>query len=166
MVRLNLQLFKGGVKSGSGSETVDQREAHFASENSRVEDMMQSRGFATVTMENGQILEHYTVDQLWDIFKESKSIGEIPQDDSWVLHYSDGHYETYHEGDGFGRGDALRRGLVGIGWNNASTLGIAGRGFQFVNYRERYGEKWSYGEDDWRIDESTDHPVYRQSDRP
>ena len=112
-------------------------------------------------MANGEILEHYTMDQLWDILYEAKRNGAVPEDDSFVLHYSDGHYEVYVGGDEFPKGAAVRRGLDGIGWGNASTLGIAGKGFRFVNYRQIYGEEWSYGEDDWRIEESTEHPVYR-----
>ena len=68
----------GGGKGGSGGISRDLQK-HFDKENARIEQFMSSRAksSSSIEMENGQILERYTMSQMVDIMKDVKANGAV-----------------------------------------------------------------------------------------
>ena len=155
---------KGSRGGRAGSKSTTRAispflQRHFDKENARVDAFMSgrvdSRG-ASITMDNGQILERYSLREMTDILKEQKDNGSVFEDDAFAILYRDGDVKAYVGGDDLSK--AKTTGIKGIIYENGSTTGYAGTGVKIENLNEteafakltRYGT--SKTEDDWRMD--------------
>ena len=119
---------------------------------------LEAKGVGHVDLQNGQILEMYSMKDARQLLKDMKDYGVVPESETLTLHYSDGHYEVFGEGDEFPAGWALQRGLDGVAWENGWVVSHSGKGFHFVadsQYIEYDGHPI------WRVEESAEHPRYR-----
>lgn len=107
-------------------------------------------------MDNGQILERYTMKEMLDVLKETKDNGNVWNDDSFAILYKDGNMSFYSGGDDISK--AKTTGIQGIIYENGSTIAYSGTGVKIENLNQteagakltRYGT--SKQEDDWRMD--------------
>lgn len=128
--------------------------AHFAKENKKVEDFMsgQVRRIKSITMENGQMLERYSMKDMLFTAKDFKDNDEMPSDNQISIYYNDGTIKSWIEGDDLK--DMKLRDIYGIIWDNESTQAYAGNGIKIENYKELYPKDYPDDrgyEDDWRI---------------
>ena len=138
---------------GSVGNTIS-LEQHFAKENARIDEFMSGRSSGSIEMENGQIIEHYTMDYMKKmILKEFKDMGEMPADNAVSIRYNDGSIEAFTEGDD--TSNMKLSNISGIIFDNDMTTAYAGRGIKVMNYKELYPNEYpdekGY-EDDWRLD--------------
>lgn len=153
---------KRGGRAGSETATKTISPAlqkHFDKENARVEEFMagrvDSRG-ASITMDNGQILERYSLKEMTDILKEQKGNGSVFEDDAFAILYKDGSVKAYVGGDDLSK--VKTTGIQGIIYENSSTSGYAGTGVKIenLNETEAFAKLTRYGtsklEDDWRLE--------------
>lgn len=139
-----------GASSSLAKERLNKLQQHFAKENARVEEFLQSRA-GSITMGNGQIIERYTQKELISVLREFKDNGYMWEDDAVDIMYKDGTYVGYRGGD-----DTSKMKLSNIEtiiYTNDNTQGFSGKNIKIENYREKYNE-WGY-EDDWRLDFAT-----------
>lgn len=133
---------------------------HFDKENARVEKFMSGKASdkagGSITMNNGQILERYTMKSMLDVLKETKDNGNVWEDDSFAILYKNGDIKAYVGGDDISK--AKTSNIQGIIYENGSTTAYAGTGVKIENLNQteagakltRYGT--SKYEDDWRMD--------------
>lgn len=129
---------------------------HFDRENARVADLMKKRQ-GSITMDNGQILEKYTMDEMMRYtLRDMKANGEAWSDFSVSILYKDGKQAHYTSGE-----DTSKMKLSGVQAvieDNGSTLAYAGKGVKIenLNQTEAFAKMTRYGtsksEDDWRMD--------------
>ena len=144
-------------------------QAHFDREDQRITDFMNSKTQETITMDNGQILEKYTIKEIKDIIRDTVnySDGIVDNDDQFAILYNDGSVKIFGGGDDITK--YKKTGIKGIIYENGSTSGYAGKGIKIENLNEteayeklkrqgrdlKYAYK-NYGTDkvydDWRID--------------
>lgn len=148
-----------------GTVSKSSLEKHFERENARVEEFMSGRANSksngSLEMDNGQILERYTMKEMLGILKETKDNGTVFEDDGFSILYSDGDMKFYSPGDDISK--VKTSGIQGIIYENGSTTAYAGSGVKIENLNEteagakltRYGT--SKYEDDWRMDFTDDH---------
>ena len=138
---------------------------HFDSENARVEEFMSgkasSKSGGSLEMDNGQILERYTLKEMVDILKETKDNGTVWKDDGFSILYNNGDMKFYAPGDDISK--VKTTGIEGVIYENGSTTAYAGKGVKIENLNQteagakhtRYGT--SKYEDDWRMDFDDEH---------
>ena len=146
-MKLDLQFFGGRGTSSSGGTATNKLQQHFEKENARIEAFLQSRD-VSITMENGQIIEHYTQKEMVSILRDFKDNGAMWDDDSIDIMYKDGTYVGYRGGD-----DTSKMKLSNIDtviYGNGNTDAFSGKNIKIENYREKY-DNWG-DDDDWRID--------------
>jgi hypothetical protein len=115
-----------------------------------------SKSGGSLEMDNGQILERYTMKEMLDVLKETKDNGNVWNDDSFAILYKDGNMSFYSGGDDISK--AKTTGIQGIIYENGSTIAYSGTGVKIENLNQteagakltRYGT--SKQEDDWRMD--------------
>lgn len=126
---------------------------HFDKENKRVADLMKKRS-GSIEMENGQILEKYTLsDMKSGVLKDAKDVKELYDDNYIAIQYTDGTVQSYAEHDDTSKMKLTN--IYGVIWDNGSTIAYAGNGVDIVNYRERYAEDYKKrkdNDDDWRME--------------
>ena len=126
-----------------------------AKENARVADFMKKRE-GSLEMDNGQILEKYTLKDLKSYLKEAKGNGEMWADTSFSVLYTDGTQAFYGEFEDTSK--IKLTGIKAIITDNGSTTGYAGTGVKIFNMNETeaFAKMTRYGtskyEDDWRMD--------------
>lgn len=141
---------KGG---GGGVSAALQR--HFDKENARVSDLMRMQE-GSITMDNGQILEHDTLKSMLSSLREVKSNGSVWRDYAYSILYKDGKQVHLTEGDDTSK--LKLTGIKGIIEDNGSTTMYAGKGVKIFNMNETeaFAKMTRYGtskyEDDWRMD--------------
>ena len=126
-------------------------QAHFAAENELVRKFMSGKtpnGGSSIEMENGQILERYSMKDMKNlVLREVKDAGVMYSDMAVSILYDDGTVKFYGEGDDT---DKMRlTGIRGVIYDNAMTTAYAGSGVKIENYYELY-DNWD--DDDWRMD--------------
>lgn len=141
-----------GASSASGNSMVALQK-HFDKENTRVEKLMSLKS-GSIEMENGQILEKYTMREMkTDVLKEAKDNQYMWADDSIAIRYTDGSISVYGEGDDTSKMKLTN--IEGVIYENASTTAYAGKGIKIENYKQLYPKDYpdekGY-EDDWRMD--------------
>ena len=142
----------GGVKANSERDL----QAHFDKENARVEEFLNGRGSGEITMDNGQIIERYTMSDMKNlILKEAKNNPDqtLTDDDAIEIQYTDGTTAYYAGGDDTSKMKLTN--INGVIFENANTSAYAGRGVKIENYKQLYPKDYpdSKGyEDDWRLD--------------
>ena len=136
------------------ADTNAEKTQHYKSENSRVNDFLNSRNSGSIQMENGQIIEHYSIKDMRSIVNEIKSNAIVPEDNSIAIRYNDGNVKVYSEGDD--ANNINLNNVSGIIWDNGSTTAYAGKGIKIENYDE-LNDDW--GGDDWRVDFTTKKDV-------
>ncbi|MBR5677082.1 MAG: hypothetical protein IKX20_02980 [Paludibacteraceae bacterium] len=149
---------KGTSKAGGGGakSKVDALQAHFDKENARVEEFLNGRGADDITMDNGQIIERYTMKDMKNlILKEAKNNPDqtLTDDDAIVIQYTDGTIAYYGGGDDTSKMKLTN--INGVIYENANTSAYAGKGVKIENYKQLYPKDYpdSKGyEDDWRLD--------------
>lgn len=127
---------------------------YFDSENKRVAELMSKRS-GSITMKNGQILEHYTLKEMAnDIVKDAKQHGTMYDDNSLSIKYEDGTEQHFHEGDDTKSIKLSGLRMHSVIWDNGNTIAYAGNGVDIVNYREKYADEYAKKgyEDDWRME--------------
>lgn len=149
----------GGGSSGDGTISPALQK-HFNKENTRVEEFMSGRASSksggSITMDNGQILERYTMKEMLDILKETKDNGTVWADDGFSILYSNGDMKFYSSGDDIRK--VKTSGIQGIIYENGSTTAYSGTGVKIenLNQTEAGAKLTRYGtnkyEDDWRMD--------------
>ena len=128
---------------------------HFNKENARVADLMASRG-GSLTMDNGQILEKYSLKEMQSSLREAKQNGELWSDYAYDILYKDGTQAHYTGGDDMSK--VKLTGIQAVIEDNGSTLAYAGKGvtIENLNQTEAFARLTRYGtskyEDDWRMD--------------
>ena len=151
---------KGNVGEKVRKSVVsDELQRHFDKENKRVADFMKKKVGTgqSIEMDNGQILEHYSMDEMkkW-VLQESKDNGVVFADTQIAILYKNGDIAVYGEGDDTSK--MRLSNIKGVIYENESTSAYAGTGIVIENYNETCaGDKGTrYGsdeeEDDWRID--------------
>lgn len=126
---------------------------HFEKENKKVQELMDKRS-GSIEMENGQILEKYTMKEMIQmILKDAKEQG-VQYEDSFIsIQYTDGSTAFYGEGDDTSKMKLAN--INGVIWDNPMTTAYSGKGVEIVNYKEldpkNYPDEKGY-EDDWRMD--------------
>lgn len=152
-ISYNLQFFGGRGASGLSGAAGNTLQAHFDKENAKVDEFMNSRKSGSITMDNGQILEKYTMDEMKLVIKEAKDAREMWQDDAIAIRYNNGDIASYVEGDD--TSNIKLTGISGVIYNNSNTTAYSGKGVEIVNYKELYPKDYpdSKGyDDDWRMD--------------
>ena len=143
---------RGAKSSGSGS-----LQSHFERENARVKDFMNAplkNGYAQIEMDNGQILERYSMEYMKNnVLKEIKANKLGIDDESVSILYKDGSFATYGGGDDTSKMKLSN--IEGVIYDNAGTSAYSGKGIKAVNYKELYPESYPDAkgyDDDWRLD--------------
>lgn len=152
-------------ETGTGNIKTAQRispglQRHFDIENAKVEKFMSgqasSKSGGSLTMDNGQILERYTLKEMQGILKETKDNGYVWSDDGFSILYNDGSMSFYAPGDDISK--VRTSGIKGVIYENGSTTAYAGSGVKIenLNQTEAFAKHTRYGsskyEDDWRMD--------------
>jgi len=137
----------GGRGASSGGAGGGGLQAHYEKENARISEFMNGKGNGTIEMENGQIIERYTMDEMKTILKDAKDAGEMWEDDAIVIRYTNGEVKYYGEGDDTSK--IKLSNISGVIYENANTSAYAGKGVKIENYDEMF-DNW--GGDDWRLD--------------
>ena len=147
----------GGTGAGAGNSEEMDLQKHFDSENARVEEFMKQplkNGYASIEMENGNILEHYSMQYMKDmILKEVKDNGYGIDDEMVSILYKDGTVKIYSGGDDTSKMKLSN--IEGVIYDNASTSAYAGKGIKIFNQKELYPDAYPHSkgyDDDWRID--------------
>lgn len=151
----------GACRSTGNTTTAEPRisaslQRHFDRENVRVADLMKKRS-GSITMDNGQILEKYTMDEMMRYtVRDIKDNGTAWDDFSVSILYKDGSQAHYSGGEDTSK---LRlSGIQAVIEDNGSTLAYAGKGVKIMNLNETeaFAKMTRYGtskyEDDWRMD--------------
>ena len=144
--------YESKLDSSFKKDDESKLQEHFKKENERVEKWQNSRE-SSIEMDNGQILEHYPINEMKKmILKEAKDAGVMWEDDSISIQYTDGSVKVYVEGDDT---DKIKlTDINGVIWSNANTTAFAGKGIKIENYKELYPKDYpdekGY-EDDWRM---------------
>ena len=137
-----------GSSAGGGAKTLQK---HFESENKRIKEFMTKPlppNGTSIEMENGQIIERYTMKEMKHlILEEYKSYGDMPDDDAIAILYNDGKIAVYTGGDDTSKMKLSN--IRGVIYENEMTSAYAGKGVKIENYYELY-DNWS--DDDWRLD--------------
>ena len=131
----------------TGATTTTDLSEHFNAENNRVNDFMNKTRSGSIEMENGQIIERYSLKDMKSQIREFKQNGSVPADTTIAVRYNDGSIKVYGEGDDLS--DLKLNNVSGVIYDNGSTSAFAGRGVKVNNYNELYND---WGEDDWRLD--------------
>ena len=122
-------------ETGTGNIKTAQRispglQRHFDIENAKVEKFMSgqasSKSGGSLTMDNGQILERYTLKEMQGILKETKDNGYVWSDDGFSILYNDGSMSFYAPGDDISK--VRTSGIKGVIYENGSTTAYAGSG--------------------------------------
>lgn len=146
-----------GANSASGGISAG-LQRHFEKENKKISELMSGKvgNGKSVEMDNGQILERYSMDEMKNlVLKEYKKNGYMDDDDSVAILYKDGNIAVYGGGDDTSKMKLSN--IKGVIYENANTSSYSGTGIVIENYNEILaGEKGTrYGkgkdEDDWRI---------------
>ena len=144
----------GGISAPNKANNEEAKlKAHFESENKRVEEFMEKQS-GSIEMENGQILEKYTMKEMKNmVLKDAKDAGDNYEDNFIAIQYTDGTIKTYGGGDDTSKMKLTN--INGVIWDNANTSAYAGKGIKIENYKEKYPKDYPHSkgyEDDWRID--------------
>lgn len=143
---------------------------HFDEENAKMNSFLKhpkfnEHGYASITMDNGQIFEtmtksnliNYIKDINFDAVEDDEGNRYLPPDMSVAISYSDGKTLILGDSDPIPGGRIKTRGITGYVEDNGSTTTIYGD-VKVENYNDTLaGEKMTrYGkdkdEDDWRAD--------------
>lgn len=134
-----------------GAQPSENLGRHFAEENKRITDFMESPKSGSITMSNGQIIEHYTLDEMKrDILKDMKQNGTQYEDMQVAILYNNGTEAVYGEGDDTSKMSLSN--IRGVIYGNPETTAYAGKNIMIRNYKQLYPEEYKNHEDDWRIE--------------
>lgn len=150
MNRINQNNKSVNTIENAQQETNTELSQHYASENQKINNFLNKKSSGSIEMENGQIIEHYSIKDMKAVVNEFKANGVMPEDNQVAIRYNDGTVKVYGEGDDLS--DLDLRNVSGIIWGNENTNAYAGKGIKAQNYGEINGGDWG---DDWRLDFTT-----------